>query len=116
LTATSFAAKSTVEDGVQVVELSGEFDNSNAGELKKHVEQAVSEGRPLLIDLARCTFIDSAGLAALVAAQRRLTEASGSFAVCCPAPQVTRLLELTGTDEPLGVVDNRGAGLAALGV
>ena len=53
----------------------------------------------------RCDFIDSTGLAALVASSTQVGERGGRFAVCCAGPAVQRLLDLTRTAEMFTLAD-----------
>jgi len=52
----------------------------------------------LIVDLNRVTFIDSAGLGALVGAARRADAHGGSLHAVCARPQTRKLLWLTGVD------------------
>jgi anti-anti-sigma regulatory factor len=38
----------------------------------------------------------------------------GRFTICCPDPQVHRLLEITGLDRAMGVYEDRAEALAML--
>src|SRR6201989_3258583 len=62
-------------DGVAVVVVRGEVDLVTAPQLEAAVDQAILDHgapRPLLVDLAECTFMDSSGLAIILRAQDRL--------------------------------------------
>jgi anti-sigma B factor antagonist len=50
------------------------------------------------VDLNRVTFIDSAGLGALVSVHRHATARGGSLHAVCFRPHIRRLLWLTGVD------------------
>jgi anti-sigma B factor antagonist len=69
----------------------------------------------VLIDLSDCSFIDSTGLSVLVHARSRLLDdGDGQLEICCPDPQVRRLLEITGVDRAFGVHQTRDEALEAL--
>ena len=59
---------------------------------------AVDERRPrrLVIDMSDVTFLDSTGLGAIVALQRRQRAHGGMVAITNAAPPVARVLQLTG--------------------
>jgi anti-sigma B factor antagonist len=57
----------------------------------------------VVVDLADLTYIDSVGIGLLVASRRRLDSEGRRFTVRNPAPQVLRLLEITGLVEYLGL-------------
>jgi anti-sigma B factor antagonist len=102
--------------GVRSFNLSGELDHATAPELREPLESAIDAGaRSLLVDLSDCSFIDSTGLSVLVHARSRLLDDSdGRLEICCPDPQVRRLLEITGVDRAFGVHQTRDEALAAL--
>ena len=58
----------------------------------------------LVIDLSDVTFIDSAGVTALVAAVRRVRDNGGEVVVCSTRKRVNRLLETIGFDRVVPVV------------
>ncbi len=57
----------------------------------------------LLIDMSGATFIDAAGLGALIGGTRRTRELGGAVAVACNRPTLTRLLRTTGFDRLVSV-------------
>ena len=66
----------------------------------------VRRGSDLVIDLGGVTFIDCAGLGALVTAHRRTQARGGTLRVAHVPPQVRRVLELTGVDLPIASANN----------
>jgi anti-sigma B factor antagonist len=64
-------------DGITVVAVSGELDAASEDEFRETVSRAIDERRgPLIVDLTRCSFIDSVSIGILAGAQRSLeTEA-----------------------------------------
>jgi anti-anti-sigma factor len=59
----------------------------------------------VVIDLRRLTFVDSTGVAALVAADRHARRAGRSLAIVKGPAQVQRVLELCGLTEVLALAD-----------
>jgi anti-sigma B factor antagonist len=114
MTPTPFSTSVSVDGGVHVVAVRGELDAATAPELKQTLEGDCGAADALLIDLDRCEFVDSTGLAVLVAASTRIEERGGSFAICCATSQVARLFEITGAASGLGLAADRSAGLAAV--
>ena len=113
-----FKVQAGIEAGVHAFTIFGELDQATAGQLQEPLMEAIDEGaRAVLIDLADCEFIDSTGLSVLVQAHRRLVDENqqpGRFTICCPDPQVHRLLEITGLDRAMGVYEDRAEALAML--
>jgi anti-sigma B factor antagonist len=100
---------------VRSFNLSGELDHATAPELRQPLDAAIKAGvRAVLVDLSDCNFIDSTGLSVLVHAHARLLDDGGRLEICCPDPQVRRLLEITGVDRSFGVHRTRDEALAAL--
>jgi anti-sigma B factor antagonist len=79
-----------VDGGFRELEVEGELDLAVADDLKEQI--AAAHGRPVLLDLSACTFIDSTGIAAVLLTRR----SGGLVAVHSPSAQVLRVLEVSG--------------------
>jgi anti-sigma B factor antagonist len=86
------------ERGVVIAAVTGEIDISTVPRLRERLFELADNGGTLIVDLNRVTFIDSAGLGALVGAARRADAHGGSLHEVCARPQTRRLLWLTGVD------------------
>lgn len=84
---------------------SGELDAYTVGQFREALADLSSRPR-LLIDLSSITFIDSAGLGALIGGIRRTRELGGDVAVCCNRAPLVRLLHTTGFDRIVTVADS----------
>ena len=83
--------------GIAVVAMRGEIDAVAIPSLAGCLDGAVAAGlRHVVLDMADVSFIDSVGLAAVVAARRRLDANGGTLSVRRPSPHVCKLLEITG--------------------
>jgi len=87
------------ERGVVVAAVAGEIDITSVAQLRERLYELADNGGTLIVDLNRVTFIDSAGLGALVGTARRAAENGGSLYAVCAQPQPRRLLWLTGVDK-----------------
>jgi anti-sigma B factor antagonist len=89
------------------LEVAGELDVVSGGELREAVDRVLGESdQPLVVDLSRVTFVDSSGLAALLAAAQAADRQGTPFSVACPPGSEPRLLiELSGTQGLLGLED-----------
>jgi len=97
---------------VAVIVVEGELDMNTAAQLEQELQKALSgPGSPLLIDLSRCEFIDSTGIALLVRAWQQL---DGKFALCGVGNQVERVLDVTGLEESMPTHPGREQAIAAL--
>ena len=83
----------------RVLHLAGEIDIATADQLTAALARALSEGSPLVVDMAEVSFIDGRGLRAVVRAAQSMNGCGPLVLV--NARLVARLLELTGhTDMP----------------
>jgi anti-sigma B factor antagonist len=99
----------------RVIHPTGDVDAYTAPELRAELREATDGGvRVVVVDLADVTFIDSAGLGALVGAHRRMLESDGHLRIVRPPPLVSRAFELTGLDEVFELYDDRAAALAGV--
>jgi anti-sigma B factor antagonist len=86
------------ERGVVIVAVTGDVDISTVAKLREQLTKLAGTGPTLIVDLNRVTFIDSAGLGALVGAYRHATTRGGTLYAVCSRPHIRRLLWLTGVD------------------
>jgi anti-anti-sigma factor len=109
-----FKVNSEEREGVFVVAVEGELDMSTAADLERELEgPAKVAGAPLLIDLSRCEFIDSTGIALIVRSWQELGP-DGRFAICGVGAQVKRVLDITGLEETIPTHPSREEALARL--
>lgn len=106
-----------LENGVRTISVRGELDLSTAPDLEGPLDEALSNGEgSLLIDLSRCEFIDSTGIALIVRAWQRLDsgENGRALVICSQNDQVRRVLEITGLELSIPVHLTRDEAIAAL--
>jgi anti-anti-sigma factor len=84
-------------DGISIVRMSGELDLATSDRLSALLGELTDQ--TVVVDLAALTFIDSSGIAALVAAKDRLRSAGRELLLTRPQPNVDRVLEMTGLVE-----------------
>ncbi len=97
-----------------VVAVEGELDMNTAAALERELEGPLNAAQtPLLIDLSRCEFIDSTGIALLVRSWQAF-EDSGNFALCGIGDQVKRVLDITGLEQTIPTHPDREQALARL--
>ena len=80
-------------DGLTAVNAAGEIDLATAPEFRAALER--STGR-VVVHLDEVTYLDSSGIAVLVAQQHRLASDDGELVLRRPSPFVRKTLELTG--------------------
>lgn len=108
-----FKVRSEQQDGVFVVTVEGELDMNTAADLERELEGPLAAAGVLLIDLSRCEFIDSTGIALIVRAWQEL-DGDGRFALCGIGQQVKRVLDITGLEATIPTHESREQALERL--
>lgn len=89
----------------QIIEIVGRLDSDHAETLSEQADAALRAGRThLIFDLSAVSFINSAGLRALVQTIKSAQAAGGSLTLVNPSESVRRALELVGLDGILPIV------------
>jgi len=86
------------EQGCAIVTAAGEIDISTVTGLRERLFELAASGCPLVVDLDQVSFIDSAGLAALVGTAKRAAARGGNLYAACDRPRIRELFRLTGLD------------------
>lgn len=98
-----------------VITATGEIDLTNAEYLRDALLSTLNAGATaLVVDLTAVTFLDSAGVTALVRASRRADAAEAALRLAVTAPAVLRVMNLVGIDQLVPVYPSVAAALAAL--
>jgi anti-anti-sigma factor len=93
----NFETSTSVAAGRVVVRAVGELDLDSGDLLRTATLRALGDaGVDLVVDLSGVTFIDCAGLAALLSARREVREHGGDLRIAGPSALARRLLGLTG--------------------
>ncbi len=108
----------SLEGGIKIFAISGELDQATAADFRNPLLEEIGAGaRAVMVDLTKCGFIDSTGLGIIVEAWKMLQERNGDgtvLSICCPEPEVRRLLEVTGLDQAIMIRDTREEALEPL--
>jgi anti-anti-sigma factor len=100
---------------VAVVTAAGEIDLTNAEGLRDALLSALNAGAVgLIADMTSTTFLDSAGITALVRAARRASATDATLRLAVTAPPVLRVLSLVGIDRLIEVYPNLADAVASL--
>jgi anti-sigma B factor antagonist len=78
------------------IEVKGELDLAVADQLQSAIDSVSSDYERIAINLGPCEFIDSTGIAVIVAAHQRLEKEDRRLFICAPSDQVLRVLSITG--------------------
>jgi anti-sigma B factor antagonist len=88
-----------------VVVAHGDLDCATAAALSDMVDAVLATGARVVVDLSDVPFVDSSGLTMLLVLQRRALELGSTVAIRRPRRQAVNLLEVTGVERVLPVVD-----------
>jgi anti-anti-sigma factor len=104
-----FRVESALVDGVERVSLIGELDRAVLRELE--LALLAADGRPVVLDLTACDFIDSSGIAFIV---RQWRQRKRRLILTGARSQTARILQITGIDESIGMFKSLEEACAAL--
>jgi anti-anti-sigma factor len=103
----NFDLESRVEGDRAIVTVIGDFDLQVAQRVVDELAKVeAAEPAVLIIDLSRVSFLDSAGMGVIAAAQARATETGRDLAVVRPPYSVRRAFEVSGFGDVITVVDD----------
>jgi len=92
------------EKGIALVEIEGEIDARTAGDLDKALSDLLAQGRSrLVLDFTRLDYISSAGLRALLRAQRAARDLGGEVRLFGLNAHVHEVFKMVGFDRVLRV-------------
>jgi anti-anti-sigma factor len=93
------------QDRAPIVVIVGEIDISNVSQIREAINATVADAAVLIIDLSGTTFLDSAGIALLLAVADRLRTTRRELYIVIPedAP-IRRVAKLAGLDAQVPVV------------
>ena len=100
--------------GYGIVAVTGEIDIATVTRLRERLFELAASGRTLVVDLDQVSFIDSAGLAALVGAARRAAAHGASLQVVCARPRIRQLFRLMGLDSQVTLAHTLDGALESL--
>jgi anti-sigma B factor antagonist len=96
--------RSRDDRGADLISLSGELDLGNCAPFRTALEEALEDDAPIVVDMRALEFIDSTGIALIVAALR---EGDGRLRFrMSESAAVARVFDLTGITDKLPVADS----------
>jgi len=94
------------EKGIALVEIEGEIDARTAGDLDKALSDLLAQGHSrLVLDFIRLDYVSSAGLRALLRAQRAARDLGGEVRLFGLNDHVLRVFEMAGFNQMLRLAD-----------
>jgi len=99
----SFGVRVVQGDGTTVVEVGGEVDIDTAPRMRAALEDAITTGMPIVVDLAEVTFMDSAGFGVLASIHLQAKRVGTPVRLRAVSDRIRRLLSLLGLDAVLTI-------------
>jgi len=91
-----------LEGGIAVLQLEGTINIMREAAVRDAIASLVSQGHHrVVVDLASVSFLDSAGLGALIGGLKAARQAGGDLRISGPRQQVQLVLSLTNMDTVL---------------
>ena len=91
----------------KIIEVSGEVDLYNVSELKKALFSITNgDHGSVVVDMANVNYMDSSGIGALVAGQKKMKAHSGRFALMNIHDDVLNILKLATLDKFFKIYDS----------
>lgn len=84
--------------GFLIMTLDGEADLQHTPTLRKSLLEAVTGGRPVVVDMSHVSYIDSSGVASLVEAYQSARKKGYAFSLAGLSPAALRVLQLARLD------------------
>lgn len=104
-----------LDDDVFLIQVEGDFDLALRDTAIAITEEGLdAKPKAILVDVKRCTFLDSTAIAVIVGARRRALDEGFPFALVGHNPTVDRMIELTGLAKELEILHDRDEALAEL--
>ena len=99
---------SLADNEVVLLEVEGDVDAYTARRLDQALNDHLAQGHSrIVVDASQLGFISSAGLRAIMFAEREACERGGQVRVCGLNPQARRTFEMAGLDEYLHLSGTR---------
>jgi anti-sigma B factor antagonist len=98
----------------EIVRVGGELDILSSPALRELLTEVTRLERPLVLDIAQLSFMDSTGLSVVMAALKRLRERGQDLVLCGPQQPVQRMLEICGLDRIIAICTTEAGALEHL--
>jgi len=103
------------ESQTLIVTTEGRVDGATAREFHEALEAAATpEDDAVILDMAKLSYISSAGLRVILIIAKALQKQNSKFAVCALSLPIREVFQMSGFDKIIPVHDSRVDALAAL--
>jgi anti-sigma B factor antagonist len=111
-----FDFKSSVNNGINMYQLSGELiDRNQALQMLAEIDNVIAKGEnKILLDLANLKYINSSGLNIFINILTKTRKSGGDVAICCVNKKITELLVITKLNSVFNVCESPAEAVAIL--
>jgi anti-sigma B factor antagonist len=102
------------DEGVTVVELSGDIDGSTAPVAQSTILPLASPGCHIVLDMSRVSYMSSAGLRMLLSTYRQIAAQKGYIVLVGLSPEIEDIMTVTGFLKFFTTRPTLAAGVAAV--
>ncbi len=96
--------RETKGEGMIQISVEGNVDVNTAPRLQQSLLEAFQKSRNVVLDMNGCPYMSSAGLRALLIAQKTAASKGGTFKICNVQDAVMNVFEMTKFDKVLDIV------------
>ena len=91
------------------------LDTRNVSDFRESIQSLLMEGKNLVLDMSNITFVDSAGLGALLSALKQVSSVGGSLRLACLNDDVLNLFRLVRMNRVFEIFDSVDEAIASHG-
>ncbi len=100
------------QNDVLICRIDEEINIDTSPQLRKAFGEYVGKNaKKIIIDFSGVSYIDSSGIATFIELFQRLKKIEGKFRICCMAPKVKNVFEVTKVIKLFEVFDSRDAAI-----
>lgn len=104
----------TQNEGIDIVHLKGRIIYESENYLKTEIEKLIEkEGKPLVLDLAELSYINSSGLGILINLLKRNKGMGGDLYLASPSKEIRELFRITSLDHVFKLFDDTESAISA---
>ena len=107
--------KSTTKNNVTVVSMEGNLDGQTSGYAQEQLMNYVVPNSPIVIDMAGCPYVSSAGLRVLLMTAKQLAKVGGTGVFIGLSEEVSDVMEMTGFSSIFESFESLDEAIKALG-
>ena len=102
-------------DMIDVIHVAGRLDNATAEVFDEQIQRVlVGQGTRVVLDLARTTYVSSAGLRSLLLLRKQLEHLGGALVLVAAQPRVQDVLDIAGFASTFMMAPTQADGLTRL--